>query len=179
MQNYIKMVTSPTSKPFFAIHLYFITLTNLKIVNMKSYYSNTKLPYLFASLLMTTLLVSCGTAQSVAGSDGIYADDVEQQPQSNVVVTDQETYDDYNDNYFRKELELLGQINGTDIITDIEDYSSDDYEYEEEEEFNDDSQIGYSENAPWGYESDTDVVININTSPRWGWNTWGDRKSVV
>lgn len=149
---------------------------------MKPHYTKTKLPLYFLSLLVVTTLVSCSTTQSVAGSDdGIYADESES-PKRRIIVQDtNKDYKDYNENYFSKELERLEVLNGTDILTDIENYQSEDYEFEDEEiDEEPDVQINYnSENAPWGYDTDTDIVINVNTIPnnRLGWNFntyWGD-----
>ncbi|MFY7672095.1 hypothetical protein ACOSP6_13505 [Tenacibaculum sp. MEBiC06402] len=149
---------------------------------MTPHYAKTKLPLYLLSLLVVTTLFSCATTQSVAGSDdGIYADDNETQQRKVVVQDTNRDYKNYNENYFTKELERLDGLNGTDILTDIESYQSEDYEFEDETIDEDpDTQINYnSENAPWGYDSDSDVVINVNTFPRyrlgWNFNTyWGD-----
>jgi len=169
---------------------------------MKSYYTKTKLTVYFLSLLVVTTLVSCGAAQSVSDSDdGIYAEDTEQ-PKRRVIVNNQKEYDDYNENYFTKELERLDDLNGTDIITDIENYSSEDYDFEDvvEDEEEPENQIS-TNREPWGYSNDSDVVVNVNTFGNgfgwgfydplwdpfwnnqwgfgwgnrwgWGWNRWG------
>ncbi|WP_272151181.1 hypothetical protein [Tenacibaculum aiptasiae] len=147
---------------------------------MKLHYYHTKLPLYIISLLMITTIVSCGTVQTVADSDdGIYADDQEIEQERRVVVVDREEYKDYNENYFTKEIERLDALNGTDIFTDIENYKSDDSEFNNEEDIAYEEEprtnITYSSNTPWGYNNNnSDVVININTSPRWGYyNAWG------
>ncbi len=87
---------------------------------MKLHYTKTKLPFYILSFLMAATFISCGSAQTVTGSDdGIYADEIEQ-PQRRVIVTDDRAYDEYQENYFTKEVERLGALNGTDIFTDIE-----------------------------------------------------------
>ena len=147
---------------------------------MKSHYTITKLALYFLSLIVVTTLVSCGAAQTVSGNDdGIYAED-EERPQRRIVQTNDREYDDYNENYFKKEVERLDDLNGTDILTDIENYSSDDYDFEDEIEDEDQGQIS-TNREPWGFDGDSDVVINVNTfGNNWGWgygpywNVWGD-----
>ena len=149
---------------------------------MKLHYYNTKLPFYILSLFMITTIVSCGTMQTVASSDdGIYDDDndKQEQPQRKVVYANEREAKEYNENYFTKEVERLDALNGTDIFTDIENYKSDDADFNTEEDiiYEDDqaSNINYNTNEPWGYNNNngSDVVININTSPRWGYyNTW-------
>ncbi|AUC14073.1 hypothetical protein BTO06_02365 [Tenacibaculum sp. SZ-18] len=149
---------------------------------MTPHNTNTKHSLYFLSLLVVTTLVSCSTTQTLVGSDdGIYADESET-PKTRIIVQDtNKDYKNYNENYFSKELERLEVLNGTDILTDIENYQSEDYEIEDEGiNKESDVQINYnSENAPWGYDTDTDIVINVNTFPNnrigWNFNTyWGD-----
>lgn len=137
---------------------------------MKPHYLKTKLPFFILSLTMITTLVSCGTAQTVTSNDdGIYSNETEQ-PQRRVVEVDSREYKKYNENYFTKEVQRLDEINGTDIITDIEDYNS--YTDEDIEEVIIEEEAPRTRitlNEPWGYGSDADVVINVNTFPRrWG-----------
>ena len=146
---------------------------------MKLHYTPTKLPYYILSLFMVVTFASCGTMQTVTSNDdGIYADDEPQeQPKRRIVVANEKEYNEYQENYFTKEVERLGLINGTDIFTDIENYASEDVEFDTEEELDEDyseSNGNYNNNEPWGYNDDnSDVVININTSPRWGfYNDW-------
>ncbi|WP_435264151.1 hypothetical protein [Tenacibaculum sp. nBUS_03] len=147
---------------------------------MKPQYFKTK-PYIFIlSLFLITSLISCGTMQTVSSSDGIYDDEVEsvqtQKPQPRVVVADNT---DNRENYFRKEVERLENFNNSDVFTDIDNYKSDtsDYNYEEDviDEEAPETRITYNSNDPWGYNSNSsDVVINVNTYPNWGfYNDWG------
>ncbi|MCH3885847.1 hypothetical protein [Tenacibaculum aquimarinum] len=150
---------------------------------MKLHYANTKLPLYMLSFLMLTTLISCGTAQTVTNSeDGIYADSNSETEGRRVILADQKEYREYNDNYFTKELQRLDELNGSDIITDIDSYKSygnEDEDYEEEI-YEDDSQSRITYNEPWGYDN-ADVVVNINTYPRgnifyydsWNTNYWG------
>ncbi|CAA0214784.1 hypothetical protein R5O20_06200 [Tenacibaculum maritimum] len=131
---------------------------------MKLHCQNSKLSLYFLSLFITSLLVACGTAQNVSNNndDGIYDDTAFETRRKNANVTHQKPY---NDNYFTKELERLDQINGTDIITDIESYKSDDdnEDFEEITENDHAPKTRITYNEPWGFDNDTDVVININT----------------
>ena len=152
--------------------------SNLNLSDMKLKYTKINIyPYLVL-LVVAATLTSCGTTQTVASSDdGVYNDEPIETEQRRVIVADQETYDDYEENYFTKEVERLGVLNGTDIFTDIENYKSEDSEFEVEDDITEeepDTRITYNSNAPWGYNSNSnDVVININTSPYWGYyNNW-------
>lgn len=137
---------------------------------MKTRYTKTKLPLYVLSLLMATTLVSCGTTQTVSGSnDGIYEDNAEE-PRRRIIQTTDRDYDEYENNYFTKELQRLDELNGTDIITDIEDYRSEEYDFDEPAESESSSTQIIVNNEPWGYTSDSDVVIRVNT---FGGNQWG------
>lgn len=121
-------------------------------------------------------LVSCGSSQMVTGNDdGIYADDTEQ-PTRRVVEVNEEEFKEHEENYFKKEVDRLGALRGNDIFTEIEEYSSEDFDVEEEivDEERPETRITYNNNQPWGFDSDADVVININTAPRWGFNGFYD-----
>ncbi len=150
---------------------------------MKSHFTISKFPLYFLSLLVvTTTMISCATTQTVSGNDdGIYADDTER-PTRKVVQTNEREYNEYNENYFTKEVERLDKINGTDIITDIDSYRSDEYDFDDEIIEQDENQGQISSNRePWGFDSDSDVVVNINTFGNgfgWGfdpyWNSWNN-----
>ena len=152
---------------------------------MKLPYS--KITYYILSLFMVITFVSCGTMQTFSDSnDGIY-DDLEQteKSQRKIIVVNEQEYNDYEENYFTKEIERLDLLNGTNIFTDIENYSSEDTNFNEDEEIIDEAEnrINYNTNQPWGYnDNNSDVVININASPRSGFyndlywfNTYGYR----
>lgn len=132
---------------------------------MKRNYFFNKLQLTFSLAVISTLLISCGTYQSVHSSDddGIYSDDAPKERK--VVVVNEREHKEHEENYFTKEVDRLGALNGSDILTDIESYKSDEYEEEEEiiEEERPKTRITYSSNEPWGYSSDADVVIHINS----------------
>ena len=136
---------------------------------MKHFFNTKKLPLYVLSFLAASLIVSCGTVQTTANNnDGIYNDNTET-PQRKVVNTNNANYDEYNDNYFTQELRRLDYINGTDIITDIEDYKSGNYE--NEYPLPEDQQPEQIENyGSWGNNGNSDVVININSGWNNGWN---------
>ncbi|HAO15433.1 MAG TPA: hypothetical protein DDE71_07715, partial [Tenacibaculum sp.] len=114
--------------------------------------------------------------QTVSNNDGIYNDEPlaqHESQRSSIITPSDNEFQKNEDNYFSKELERIGLLNGTDIFTDIDNYKSDtndDFELEnnfdtETEEIN----RSYNSYAPWGYHSnDNDVVINVNTNPNWG-----------
>lgn len=125
--------------------------------------------YLFVSLISATVLVSCGTYQSVYTSDGIYDDEdpIETVEEEVVVVTSKKKATTVDDNYFKRELDKLNAIEDTDVFTDPNDYNSydnldDDYSFD---------------NDPWGDSSDDKVIVNINFRNRyWNnhWTYWND-----
>ncbi|MFV0249046.1 MAG: hypothetical protein ACK5H1_08845 [Tenacibaculum sp.] len=154
------------------------------------------LPYTHILLFVLSIFfISCGTIQTVSNNnaDGIYNDEYEAiaqtTPQRRIIVTDDENYDDYEENYFTKELERLESLNSSDVFTDIEGYQSftaEDDEIGDSDILNDnyESRIEYNPNAPWGYNTNnSDLVINVNTLPwgyynnywnwGWGWNGYG------
>lgn len=144
-------------------------------------YHNIKSKLTFYSLMsiMVVVLVSCVTGQSLAGyDDGIYADEQENKKRIIIIQDSERSHDAQNENYFSKEFERLEVLNGTDIITDIENYQSD--ELNDNQIIEDTSSFSYNDqNSPWGYDTANDIIININTFPnyRLGWNFntyWGD-----
>lgn len=143
---------------------------------MKLHYAKTRLPFYFLSFLMVIFLISCGTAQNVTSNeDGIYSNETEE-PRRKVVIANEREYEEYNDNYFTKEIERIDKLNGTDILTDIDNYKSYGEDDEEVIEIIEDetprTRISYNEG--WGSNDDTDVVININTFPRYGYGFYND-----
>lgn len=111
---------------------------------MKTNYINTTSSRIFFYLFVIVFTSSCTIYQNVPGNDGIYSSETNRQ---NVIVANSEEYRDYQNNYFTKELERIDYVNGTDILTDIETYSS----------VNDtisnsrDSISNYNTNSAWGY----------------------------
>ncbi len=144
---------------------------------MESHHIKTGFSLYFISLLVITSIVSCGTTQRASGNDdGIYADDLEM-PQRKIIAIDKKEYDGYDENYFTKELERLDNLNNIDIITDIENYKSEDYDFEGTLDNNNrelETQISTNK-EPWGYNSSSDVVVNVNTFggySRFGWGIY-------
>jgi hypothetical protein len=123
---------------------------------------------LFALVLGT----SCTVYQNVPDDDGIYTTErrerVEREPR--VIVENSDEHREYENNYFTKELERIDQINGTDILTDIDTYSSINDTIPNETDV-DTEPTGRA----WGYNDNDDVVININLNDNWGygWGGWG------
>lgn len=145
-----------------------------------------KISYL---LIVTVGLSSCTIYQNIPDEDGIYAN---RRKKSKVVVVERNdntnrpvatTNRNTGSNTFTRELERIDRINGTDILTDIENYSS----------FNDtiinETDSIYTPKS-WGNSETNDVVVNINITPNnfgwgywdpwtfdpyfnWGWNGWG------
>mgnify|MGYP006081675141 CR=1 FL=1 len=117
---------------------------------------------LLFSIFFIVFTSSCTIYQNVPDDDGIYSSE------RRVIVTNSQEYIDYENNYFTKELERIDNINGTDILTDVETYSS----------VNDTIQNSlnsinnYNPNSAWGNEDNDNVVININLNNNdYGWGT--------
>lgn len=122
-----------------------------------------------AIFLIVLIFTSCGSYQYVGtDNDGIYDstyDNVE------YVEATQETTNsnDYYQNYFKeKRLEYDAMAEESEIFTDVDSYSSDNYT---EQDSIDNTYRGYS---GWG-QANENVTINIydNGWNNWGWNTWG------
>ena len=135
---------------------------------MKTNYINTTSSIIFFYLFVIVFASSCTIYQNVPGNDGIYSSNTTER---NIIVANSDEHRDFEQNYFTKELERIDNINGTDILTDIETYSS----------VNDtisnsrDSISNYNTNSAWGYEDSQSVVININLNNNngFGWgNNW-------
>ena len=120
-------------------------------------------------LITLTLGTSCTIYQNVPDDDGIYTtENTRREPV--VVVEDSDEHREYEKNYFTKELEKIDRINGTDIITDIETYSS----YNDTIPDKSMDSINEPTGRAWGYNDGDNVVININLNNNWdyGWG-WG------
>lgn len=140
---------------------------------MKLHYKNSNLFNISTLFLLNLVLISCGSYQNVDNNDGIYSDTRSNQEQKPIVIVEKEQAENYEHNYFTKELERLNSLNDSDIFLDADSYYSGDNLNDEEY---------YEENSPWGYE-ENDVVVNINLvndpfwggfNTGWGWyNPWG------
>lgn len=120
-------------------------------------------------LITLTLGTSCTIYQNVPDDDGIYTtENTRREPV--VVVEDSDEHREYEKNYFTEELEKIDRINGTDIITDIETYSS----YNDTIPDKSMDSINEPTGRAWGYNDGDNVVININLNNNWdyGWG-WG------
>jgi hypothetical protein len=116
-----------------------------------------------------SLVTSCGSYQYVGVyEDGIYGDSETQDynVNTNNDVSENGSGNSYYSDYFKgKSNEYINDQEA--IFTDVEDYDS-----------------SYSPNntadnsyAGWGQNSDSNVIINIQSRPNygmgWGWNNWG------
>lgn len=124
--------------------------------------------------LLASVLVSCGTYKS-AYDDGIYASN-EQKPE--VIVAGSKEHKEYEENYFTSEVDRLDRINGTDILTDIDSYSS---LQDEDDLIIESDTLEYTGNSGGSWDSGGNTtVIYINDGPyfgdvlwnRWRWNRW-------
>jgi hypothetical protein len=116
-----------------------------------------------------SLVTSCGSYQDVGVyEDGIYADSEIQEynTNGNNDVSDNGSGNSYYSDYFKGKSNEYNNDQEA-IFTDAEDYDS-----------------SYSPNntannnyAGWGQNSDSNVIINIQSRPNygmgWGWNNWG------
>ncbi len=122
---------------------------------MERNYSKTRLSAYLLSLSVFVFASSCTIYQNVPDDDGIYSSE---KKEPRVIVENSDEHRDYENNYFTKELERIDDINGTDILIDIESYSS----------VNDsipsdlDSISNYNTGRAWGFDDNDEVVININ-----------------
>jgi hypothetical protein len=128
------------------------------------YFKSAELP--LTIFLLFILLSSCTVYQNVPDNDGIYTKEIKR---TRVIVENSKEYDEYENNYFTKELERLDGINGTDIFTDIETYSSVDDNTNNSSETNE----GYMINNAWGYSDSDQIVINLDLrSTGFGWDNY-------
>lgn len=138
--------------------------------------------------LLASFLVSCGTYKS-AYDDGIYASK-EKETETKVVVVGSKEYKEHEENYFTSEVERLDRVNGTDILTDIDSYTS---LQDEDDLFVENDTLDYTQNAgSWDSGSNATVIVINNRGfydygdfwwnsrwsrwnrwNRWGWNTYG------
>ncbi|MEQ6125184.1 hypothetical protein AAON49_13330 [Pseudotenacibaculum sp. MALMAid0570] len=144
---------------------------------MERNYSNRRISTYLLSLFVLVLGSSCTIYQNVPDDDGIYSTSEKKEPR--VIVENSDEHKDYEKNYFSKELEKIDQINGTDIITDVENYSS--YNDTIPDTTNEIEDTTINTNKDWGYNDNDDVVVHINVIndfyPYWGfgfnrWNRW-------
>ena len=135
---------------------------------MKSNYLKRPISTYLLPLFILVFASSCTIYQNVPDEDGIYS---YEKKERRVIVANSNEHKEYESNYFTKELERIDNINGTDIFTDIEIYSS----YNDSIPNATDSISDYNPNSAWGYnDNNEDVVININLNNNgFGWgNNW-------
>ena len=127
----------------------------LKKIIMKSicYFKSAQLP--LTIFLLFILFSSCTVYQNVPDNDGIYTKEIKR---TRVILDNSKEYEEYENNYFTKELERLDGVNGTDILTDIETYSSVDNNTNNTSEASE----GYMMNNAWGNSDSDQIVINLN-----------------
>ena len=116
---------------------------------MKVFYaSKIKTSSLMILFIALVGLSSCGTYQSAYNEDddGIYASSVNKNTTENTKTTNKKEY-------FTKSFEEYMNIQNDDLITDVDDY------YSNEPIENDSINRNYSEGSPWGYSNNTSVTI--------------------
>lgn len=129
----------------------------------------------YASVL-GLLLSSCTVYQNIPDDDGIYSTP---RQNSRVIVVERNAVDDSvvnrntnvrsraiiksSSDAFTREIERLDRVNNTDILTDIEYYTSQDTIIVDEN--------GNARKPSWGDNNDN-VVVNINMAPNFGWGVW-------
>ena len=105
---------------------------------------------------LATLLASCGTYQS-ASNDGIYAS---KEKETKVIVAGSKEHKEYEENYFTSEVARLDRVNGTDILTDIDSYTS---LTDEDDLIVENDTLDYTEGGgSWDSGSNTTVVAINN-----------------
>ena len=110
-------------------------------------------PLLF--LLVLVLISSCTVYQNVPDTDGIYSPE---KNRTKIIVDGSREYQENENKYFTKELERIDLINDTDILTNIETYSS----IEDTTNNATESTNPYNVNSVWGYSDSEQIVINLN-----------------
>jgi len=137
-----------------------------------NYHKLNLLPLLF--LLAFALITSCTVYQNVPETDGIYSSESNR---TRIIVDNTKEYQERENQYFTRELERIDGINGTDILTNIEAYSS------IEDTINNapESIYSYNMNNAWGNEDSDQVVINLNlNNVGYGWNNyWNFLRSLL
>ena len=110
-------------------------------------------PLLF--LLVLVLFSSCTVYQNVPDTDGIYSPE---KNRTKIIVDGSKEYQENENKYFTKELERIDLINDTDILTNIETYSS----IEDTTNNATESTNPYNVNSVWGNSDSEQIVINLN-----------------
>jgi len=110
-------------------------------------------PLLF--LLVLVLISSCTVYQNVPDTDGIYSPE---KNRTKIIVDGSKEYQENENKYFTKELERIDLINDTDILTNIETYSS----IEDTTNNATESTNPYNVNSVWGNSDSEQIVINLN-----------------
>lgn len=133
---------------------------------MKTTHFNKNISGLLFSIFAIVLISSCTVYQNIPDTDGIYSSGADK---TKIIIASSQEHKNYENNYFTKELERIDQINGTDIFTDIETYSS-----SNETILNSrDSINNYDAGNAWGYSDNNAVVVDINlTNNDFGWNNY-------
>lgn len=151
---------------------------------MKLLYKKLNINQLILFISANLLLVSCGTYQSAYNNDGIYADVSTKKEEQKIVVINEREFNDYEENYFTKKLEVLESIDDNEVFIDVDSYNSND-NYVDDQII--DEALNYDASQPWGYEDNNVFVhINLNNDPfmfgnnwnmgfnnGWGFNNWG------
>lgn len=137
---------------------------------MKLNYSKRTFSTFLLSFFVLVLTSSCTIYQNVPNDDGIYSDSDTNfssgEKRTRVIEENSDEHREYEKNYFTKELESLEGIDDSDVLTDIDNYSS----------VNDsisDVTVNYTPQS-WGHGEDDDIVVNINLNNdyRWGGGFW-------
>ena len=110
-------------------------------------------PLLF--LLVVVLISSCTVYQNVPDTDGIYSPE---KNKTRIIADNSKEYQENENKYFTRELERIGIINDTDILTNVETYSS----IEDTTNNTSESTNPYNVNSVWGKSDSEQIVINLN-----------------
>ena len=122
---------------------------------MKLHYLQKKLFKITLWITVSLFLVSCGTYQSVYYNDGIYGDSSARTTEKKISVVNEKEFDSYEENYFSKTLDKLGNIENNEIFTDVDNYDANDPEFSED-------YVNYNSAQPWGYEDNDVIVVDNN-----------------
>ncbi|MFY0629774.1 MAG: hypothetical protein JXR05_05290 [Flavobacteriaceae bacterium] len=137
---------------------------------MKLNYSKRSFSTYLLSVFVLVLTSSCTIYQNVPNDDGIYSDSDASfssgEKKTRVIEENSDEHREYEKNYFTKELESLEGIDDSDVLTDIDNYSSVNDSISE-------VTVNYTPQS-WGYGDDDDIVVNINLNNgyRWGGGFW-------
>ena len=124
-----------------------------------------KINFLILSITVSIISVSCGSYQSTTyGNDGIYGPN----NSNRVYANNQRANTAPQESYFAKKLEQYeNDYAGSDVFTDVENYSSQSYDDTQ------DTYNGGSQYQGWGENTQQNTQVYVNNGWNYGYNNFG------